>query len=287
MQGKAKMELKLIVLAGAKHGTEIPLKKDQFVIGRAKECRLAPAAKRLAVAIVRSLRSNGQWMVRDLGSRNGTHVNEVRLEQEVPLSAGDELRVGPLKFRVDAAAIAAPAAAAIPPLAPAADVKPRKQPPVKDVADAAQRIVAQSDGQMSEDDISNWLLGSVDKNGRDAMKDTRTISMQETKTLNRMGNPIEAEETVVGSGDEAAAESVAESEGSAEVLAAEKPEEKSSGWNLFNRGKGAVKKVAPASCRPGPISRPRTAARPPPTLFAKCSGVDSHQPQGYLLFQTG
>ncbi len=34
------MELKLIVLAGAKVGTEIPLKKDEFTIGRAKECTL-------------------------------------------------------------------------------------------------------------------------------------------------------------------------------------------------------------------------------------------------------
>ena len=34
------MDLQLIVLAGAKHGTRIPLKKSKFVIGRAKECTL-------------------------------------------------------------------------------------------------------------------------------------------------------------------------------------------------------------------------------------------------------
>jgi predicted component of type VI protein secretion system len=240
------MELKLVVLAGAKHGTEIPLKKDQFVIGRAKECNLRAGSEAISRRHCAITRSNGQWMVRDLGSRNGTHVNEVRIEQEVPLSAGDELRVGPLKFRVDSAAVTVPAAAAIPPLAPAADVKPRKQPPVKDVADAAQRIVAQSDGQMSEDDISNWLLGSVDKNGRDAMKETRTISMQETKTLNRMGNPIEAEETSIGNSGEADVES----EVATEASASEKPEEKSSGWNLFKRGKTAAKKVTPGKLPP-------------------------------------
>ena len=34
------MELKLIVLAGAKQGLEIPLKKDKFLIGRSTECAL-------------------------------------------------------------------------------------------------------------------------------------------------------------------------------------------------------------------------------------------------------
>jgi predicted component of type VI protein secretion system len=242
------MELKLVVLAGAKHGTEIPLKKDQFIIGRAKECNLRAGSEAISRRHCAITRSNGQWAVRDLGSRNGTHVNDVRIEQEVPLNAGDELRVGPLKFRVDPAAAAAPATMAIPPLAPPAEVKQRKQPPVKDVADAAQRIVAQSDGQKSEDDISNWLLGTVDKNGRDAMKDTRTISMQETKTLNRMGNPIEAEETVVGNGDES--EPNAESDAAADDSTGEKPEEKSGGWNLFKRGKGSTKKSPPGKLPP-------------------------------------
>ena len=50
------MKLKLIVLAGAKEGLEIPLKKDKFLIGRAKECALragSEAISRRHCAIVR------------------------------------------------------------------------------------------------------------------------------------------------------------------------------------------------------------------------------------------
>src|SRR6266480_1602359 len=97
------MKLKLVVLAGAKEGLEIPLKKDKFLIGRAKECSLragSEAISRRHCAIVR--RDNG-WTARDLGSRNGTYVNDERITKEVPLKDGDELRVGPLKFRVAAA----------------------------------------------------------------------------------------------------------------------------------------------------------------------------------------
>lgn len=42
------------------------------------------------------------WRVRDLSSRHGTYVNGERLEggESVPLSAGDQLRIGPWVFRV-------------------------------------------------------------------------------------------------------------------------------------------------------------------------------------------
>ena len=243
------MELKLIVLAGAKQGTEIPLKKDKFFIGRAKECNLRAGSEAISRRHCAITRSDGKWMVRDLGSRNGTHVNDVRIEQEVPLTVGDELRVGPLKFRVDSAGVKA--AAPIPPLAPPAEVKQRKQPPVKDVADAAQRTIGKSEGATSEEDISNWLLGIVETNTDDTLKETRTISMQETKTLNRLGNPVEgpAETTASDTADSAEAEEPADTEenGAAE----EKADEKSGRWGFLKLGKGAAQK------KPGKLP-PRT-----------------------------
>ncbi|MBI3648013.1 MAG: FHA domain-containing protein [Actinobacteria bacterium] len=44
-----------------------------------------------------------QWCVRDLSSRNGTFVNGERIWRECPLRAGDEIRVGTVRFvaRVD------------------------------------------------------------------------------------------------------------------------------------------------------------------------------------------
>jgi len=96
------MDLKLVVLAGAKEGTQIPLKKDKFVIGRSNECTLRAGSEAISRRHCAIVRSEDTWVVRDLGSRNGTYLNDRAIESPTPLKAGDELRVGPLKFRVDA-----------------------------------------------------------------------------------------------------------------------------------------------------------------------------------------
>src|SRR3954462_6541212 len=94
------MKLKLIVLAGAKQGLEIPLKKDKFLIGRAKECALRAGSEAISRRHCAILHRETGWTVRDLGSRNGTLVNDERITKEVPLKDGDLLRVGPLESRV-------------------------------------------------------------------------------------------------------------------------------------------------------------------------------------------
>src|SRR3954454_5617146 len=102
MKAKTSMMLKLIVLAGAKEGLEIPLKKDKFLIGRAKECALRAGSEAISRRHCAIIRRESGYTVRDLGSRNGTHVNDEKIATEVPLKEGDDLRVGPLKFRVAA-----------------------------------------------------------------------------------------------------------------------------------------------------------------------------------------
>src|SRR3954462_8362786 len=93
------MKLKLIVLAGAKEGLEIPLKKDKFLIGRAKECALRAGSEAISRRHCAIIQRETGWTVRDLGSRNGTLVNDERINKEVPLKEGDMLRVAPLLFR--------------------------------------------------------------------------------------------------------------------------------------------------------------------------------------------
>jgi pSer/pThr/pTyr-binding forkhead associated (FHA) protein len=43
-------------------------------------------------------RGAGSWIVRDVGSLNGTYVNRQRIEEEAPLSNGDELQIGRFKL---------------------------------------------------------------------------------------------------------------------------------------------------------------------------------------------
>ena len=43
-------------------------------------------------------RSAGAWIVRDVGSLNGTYVNRQRIEDQAPLKNGDELQIGRFKL---------------------------------------------------------------------------------------------------------------------------------------------------------------------------------------------
>ena len=240
------MKLKLIVLAGAKEGLEIPLRKDKFLIGRAKECALRAGSEAISRRHCAIIRRETGWTVRDLGSRNGTHVNDEKITTEVPLKAGDELRVGPLKFLV----AERESSAAVPPVnsaAPAAtdEKKPRKQPPVKDVADVVERTISNSDST-SEEDVSRWLL-DMDTNGPDTLKETRSMHAEDTSTTIHR----------VSTGDTATVEDVAQlaKNAAAEESATPTEEEGGSGvWKFLKRGKPA----APKKKEPGKLP-PREA----------------------------
>jgi len=242
------MELKLIVLAGAKQGLEIPLKKDKFLIGRAKECSLRAGSEAISRRHCAIVRKDDKWTVRDLGSRNGTYVNETRIAEEVMLGVGDELRVGPLHFRVESREGVPKPVIKPSPESSAEISRPKKQPPVKDVADVIQRTVAKSDGSTSEDDISTWLLNMPESSPEPNLKETMTLRLEETKTdariplLGEVSNEdaISEAETIAANADESVSEQPEDSGG------------KSGGWSLFKRGGGGGK-TAPAKKAPGKL----------------------------------
>jgi pSer/pThr/pTyr-binding forkhead associated (FHA) protein len=45
--------------------------------------------------------AGGQWLVEDLGSRNGTLVNDLRVESPIALAPGDVLKLGGLSLRFE------------------------------------------------------------------------------------------------------------------------------------------------------------------------------------------
>ena len=235
------MKLKLIVLAGAKEGLEIPLKKDKFLIGRAKECALRAGSEAISRRHCAIIRRDTGWTVRDLGSRNGTHVNDEKIAAEVPLKEGDELRVGPLKFRIAAAESTDATTASTPESATPKSEKPRKQPPVKNVADVVQRTISNSDSA-SEEDVSRWLL-DLNSEVADTLKETRSMRAEDTSTtMNRVSM----------TGDTATVEDVAQLTNGAvadESTAAQGDEEGSGVWKFLKRGKAA----APKKKEPGKL----------------------------------
>jgi pSer/pThr/pTyr-binding forkhead associated (FHA) protein len=269
------MKLKLVVLAGAKEGLEIPLKKEKFLIGRAKECALRAGSEAISRQHCAISRHESGYTVKDLGSRNGTYVNDKRITEEVPLAAGNELRVGPLKFRVDTIAekvekAATPGAnSPLPanPAVPVANGTPRKHPPVKDVAGVVERTISLSDS-MTEDDVSRWLLGITDKDGPETLKETRSLRAEDTRTnltkATMTGNTATVEDVAqqlaaaAAEAEDEAAEATAGEPGAEES----KDEEGSGVWKWMKRGKaGPGKKQAPGKLPPRTDQGPKKDSR--------------------------
>ncbi|MDA3957138.1 FHA domain-containing protein [Oceanispirochaeta sp.] len=78
----------------------IPVDKNEILIGRSTECSLilqAPSVSRKHSLI--RLFGEGVYL-KDLGSRNGTFVNGVRIIEEKQLRNNDIIRLGELEFRL-------------------------------------------------------------------------------------------------------------------------------------------------------------------------------------------
>lgn len=84
----------LVVIAGVSIGEKIALSKDRWVIGRqsnADICLDDPLVSRRHAEI--AVGKDGESVIRDLGSRNGTYCNEHRIVERV-LREGDLIRIG-------------------------------------------------------------------------------------------------------------------------------------------------------------------------------------------------
>jgi len=78
------------------------LRRPRCVIGRLPTCDLQAPDTRVSRqhCELRVDEEQGKLYVRDLGSSNGTFVNDEKIEQEVELTPGDRLAVGPFVFTV-------------------------------------------------------------------------------------------------------------------------------------------------------------------------------------------
>jgi pSer/pThr/pTyr-binding forkhead associated (FHA) protein len=77
----------------------IPLQGDGITIGQSPTNDVPLPFDRTVSHVHCALeRVASRWCVRDLSSRNGTFVNGERIFGEVPLRAGDEIRVGDVRF---------------------------------------------------------------------------------------------------------------------------------------------------------------------------------------------
>lgn len=133
---------KLLILTGKHQGKRLTLPDKDVIVGRSEECNITLKTEEVSRQHCRLSVTDGQLMIRDLGSRNGTLVNGVEATGDTPLHDNDELQIGPMRFRVQSAS--------------AVTAKP---PTGSSTPDAA--------GQADEDNIASWLSENSD--------DTHTI----------------------------------------------------------------------------------------------------------------
>src|SRR5262245_20442866 len=81
-------------------GDPVPLLKKRLLVGRRDSCDIALRFPNVSSRHCELEFLDGYWLVRDLGSSNGTKVNGVRMRSKWVLP-GDELTVAHHRFKVD------------------------------------------------------------------------------------------------------------------------------------------------------------------------------------------
>lgn len=84
----------LLVTGGTLVGTIIPLASSPITIGRAPACSLVLEDEYASSRHAQLSPSSDGWIIEDLGSRNGTFVDDERLTQAIILQPGTTVRIG-------------------------------------------------------------------------------------------------------------------------------------------------------------------------------------------------
>jgi pSer/pThr/pTyr-binding forkhead associated (FHA) protein len=96
----------LIILSGKHQGKRLTIPEGETLIGRDESCQIRLATNEVSRQHCRLVCKGDQITLQDLGSRNGTLVNNVAVHGEVQLSPSDTFRVGPVTFQVSGKKIA-------------------------------------------------------------------------------------------------------------------------------------------------------------------------------------
>ena len=138
------MQAILKVVGGKNNGREIKITVPEFVIGRGEKAQLRTSSDLISRLHCAIRLKDGKVEIEDLGSRNGSFINDEQLSAVYQAKSGDMLKVGKLCFEI-----------LIDPVQPS-----NKKPKVKDVADAAARTAEKTKDDSPEEfesSITDWL----------------------------------------------------------------------------------------------------------------------------------
>jgi hypothetical protein len=91
---KGKLPKHLVITAGSLAGTTIELENAPVTIGRAPESTLVLTDDYASSHHARLVPRDGQWLVEDLGSTNGTYLDKTKVTAPTPVPAGGKVRIG-------------------------------------------------------------------------------------------------------------------------------------------------------------------------------------------------
>jgi hypothetical protein len=83
----------LVIRDGELAGQRWAIDTDEFVIGRGHDCNLVLPERQVSRYHVKILRQDGGFLLEDLDSKNGTHLNGRQVQGTVPIQDGDEIQI--------------------------------------------------------------------------------------------------------------------------------------------------------------------------------------------------
>jgi pSer/pThr/pTyr-binding forkhead associated (FHA) protein len=84
----------LVVTGGALKGTTLDLAQQQITMGRANDATLVLNDDYASSRHARIFPQDGQWIVEDLGSTNGTYLDRQKVTRPMPVPVGVPIRIG-------------------------------------------------------------------------------------------------------------------------------------------------------------------------------------------------
>lgn len=100
--GEPKGATKLVVTEGVRKGLEIALRGRELTIGRSEDSDLIVDDEFASTYHAKLVLLNGEWMLQDLNSTNGTYLDGVKVTTPTNLKLKSTVRVGKTSFELRA-----------------------------------------------------------------------------------------------------------------------------------------------------------------------------------------
>lgn len=83
----------LVVREGQLAGQRWAIDTEEFIVGRGADCHIVLPERQVSRHHIKITRENGRFVLHDLGSKNGTHLNGKLFEGSTQLQDGDEISI--------------------------------------------------------------------------------------------------------------------------------------------------------------------------------------------------